>query len=176
MAIDNTIAVLLSLTTLDKSLAKVMEPRTSRPQLRLDAIRELADNGIPVGIIIGPVIPGLTDQEIPKIIDESVKAGATMARYIMLRLPHSTKSIFENWLEQNFPNKKDKVLNRIKSMRAGKLYDSSFFKRDKGEGFFADQVQNLFTISCKKSGISANALNLSSTSFRFNKSTQLELF
>ena len=176
MTSNNAIGVMLSITTLDNSLSKVMEPRTSRPKLRLEAIKELADNGIPVGVIIGPVIPGLTDQEIPKIIENSVRAGASIARYIMLRLPHATKSIFERWLEQNFPNKKDKVLNRIKSLRGGKLYDSSFYKRDRGEGFFSDQVENLFMIACKKYRIFDNQLNLSSASFRYNKSRQLELF
>jgi len=170
------VAVILSITTLDNHLAKVMEPRTSRPKLRLEAIRTLAENGIPAGVMIGPVIPGLTDQEIPAIIEESVKAGARMARYIMLRLPHGTKDIFENWLEQNFPNKKNKVLNRIKSLRGGKLYDASFYKRDRGEGFFADQVENLFTVSCRKAGISGNRLKLSSDAFRRPEGRQLQLF
>jgi len=176
MATYNAIGIILSVTTLDHSLAKIMEPRTSRPQKRLEAIRELADNDIPVGIIIGPVIPGLTDQEVPRIFEESVKAGASIARYIMLRLPHATKDIFENWLDQNFPNKKDKVLNRIKSMRGGKLYDSSFYKRDRGEGFFADQVENLFTIASKKASVFDNKLELSSASFIKQRNKQLELF
>jgi len=176
LASYNAAGVVLSITTLDNSLAKIMEPRTSRPQLRLDTIKHLADNGIPVGVMIGPVIPGLTDQEIPAIIAESVKAGAKIARYIMLRLPHTTKEIFERWLDTNFPERKNKVLNRIKSMRAGKLYDSKFYKRDKGEGFFADQVENLFNMACRKSGIFGNKLNLSTNSFRKSQSRQLELF
>lgn len=168
--------VMLSVTTLDNNLAQIMEPRTSRPQLRLEAIRELFENGIPVGVIIGPVIPGLTDQEIPGIINECVKAGVTVARYIMLRLPHGTKEIFENWLQTHFPDRKEKILNRIKSIRGGKLYDSTFFQRDRGQGFFADQIENLFHLACRKAGISKNRLELSASSFIRPSVTQLKLF
>jgi DNA repair photolyase len=172
----NGIGIILSVTTLDNNLAQIMEPRTSRPQRRVDAIKELADNGIPAGVIIGPVIPGLTDQEIPKIIETCVNAGASVARYIMLRLPHATKDIFQAWLDINFPNKKDKIINRIKSVRDGKLYDSTYFKRDRGQGFFADQVENLFNIACRKNGILGNKLELSADSFRKQSNNQLELF
>lgn len=172
----NACAVMVSMTTLDYSLARVMEPRTSRPKLRLQAIKELAQNGIPTGIIIGPVIPGLTDHEIPDIIAESVKAGAQMARYIMLRLPHSTKEIFENWLQQHFPNRKTKVLNRILSIREGKLYDSTFFKRDKGTGLFAQQIETLFNASCRKYDIFGKKIELSISSFKKYSESQLELF
>ena len=176
LASYNAVVVVLSITTLDNKLARIMEPRTSQPQLRLDAIRELAMNGIPAGVMIGPVIPGLTDQEIPSIINASTQAGAIMARYIMLRLPHVTKKIFEDWLDKNFPDKKNKVLNRIKSVRNGKLYDSSFFKRDKGEGFFAEQIGSLFNMACKKAGILGNTFTLSKASFVRHQNRQLELF
>ena len=161
---------------MDYKIAKVMEPRTSRPQLRLETIRELTENGIPAGIIIGPVIPGLTDQEIPKIIEEGVKAGAKVARYIMLRLPHTTKSIFEDWLQKYFPARKEKILNRIKSVRGGKLYDSAFFKRDRGDGFFADQIENLFNITCRKAGIFEKRFTLSTQNFKKHISSQIDLF
>jgi DNA repair photolyase len=176
LAACNAVSVMFSVTTLDNRLAKVMEPRTSRPSLRLEAICTLAENDIPVGIIIGPVIPGLNDSEIPAIVAASVKAGAKAARYIMLRLPFGTKNLFENWLQQNFPERKEKVLNRLINMRDGKLYDPTFFKRDRGEGIFAEQIENLFNVSCHRNGIYQKRFELSTKHFIKQPSAQMELF
>ncbi len=131
----NAAVVMISITTLDSTLARLMEPRTSQPELRLKAIKQLTENGIPVGVLVAPVIPGLTDHEIPQIIEKAVEAGAKYAGYVMLRLPFGVKDIFTNWLEQHYPGKKSKVLNRVMSVRDGKLYVPEFFNRQKERVF-----------------------------------------
>jgi len=168
--------VAVSITTLDSNLARVMEPRASQPENRLKAIRQLSENGIPVMVMVAPVIPGLTDHEMPKIIAEAVKAGAKQAGYIMLRLPYGVKELFQDWLERHFPNRKNKVLNRIMSIRDGKLNSNEFFDRMKGKGIFAEQVKNIFDISCRKAGIVGNRFRLSTASFRRPGPEQLNLF
>lgn len=168
--------VAVSITTLDSDLARVMEPRTSQPENRLKTIRHLSENGIPVIVMVAPVIPGLTDHEMPKIISEAVNAGARQAGYIMVRLPYGVKEIFESWLERHFPNRKNKVLNRIMSIRDGKLNSNEFFDRMKGKGIFAEQVKNIFYISCRKAGIEGNRFQLSTASFRRPGPEQRRLF
>lgn len=172
----NAAIVMISITTLDSTLARLMEPRTSQPELRLKAIKQLTENGIPVGVLVAPVIPGLTDHEIPQIIEKAVEAGAKYAGYVMLRLPFGVKDIFTNWLEQHYPGKKSKVLNRVMSVRDGKLYVPEFFNRQKGEGVFAEQVAKMFEISCRKNGIDKNRVNLSTDKFNNPYKKQLELF
>jgi len=168
--------VMISITTLDSTLARLMEPRTSQPELRLKAIKQLTENGIPVGVLIAPVIPGLTDHEIPKIIEKAVEAGAKYAGYVMLRLPFGVKDIFTNWLEQHYPGKKSKILNRVMSVRDGKLYVPEFFNRQKGQGVFAEQVAKMFEIACRRNGIDKNRVNLSTEKFNNPYKKQLELF
>jgi len=172
----NASTVTFSITTLDSELARFMEPRTSQPRLRLDAVKELSENGIPVGVLIAPVIPGLTDHEIPKIIEESVIAGAQYAGYVMLRLPFGVKEIFEKWLDQYYPARKSKVLNRVLSVRGGKLYNPEFFNRQRGEGIFAEQVAKIFEVACRKNGIWRTSVELSSKNFKNPYEKQLELF
>ena len=172
----NGIIVAISITTLDSKLARFMEPRTSQPFLRLRAIEKLTENGIPTMVLIAPVIPGLTDHEIPKIIESSVNAGAIQAGYVMLKLPFGVKELFENWLERHFPERKNKVLNRIKSIRGGKLNNPEFFKRQAGEGIFAEQVRKMYTVSCKKAGIYNKRLDLNIDSFVNPDIKQLNLF
>lgn len=166
----------LSITTLDPKLARVMEPRASQPDLRLKAIQKLAENGIPVTVLVAPVIPGLTDHEIPRIIEKAVDAGAQKAGYVMLRLPYGVADLFQHWLEQHFPDKKGKILNRIRAIRSGKLYSSVFHERMRGEGIFANQVDKLFEISCRKTGIAGNKIHLSSDAFHRLDTGQLKLF
>ena len=124
MARWNGARVFVSITTLDAGLARTMEPRTSSPELRLDAIRSLAEAGVPAGVMVAPVIPGLTDHEMPAILAAATKAGARWAGFVVLRLPWAVAPLFENWLEENFPDRKEKVLNRIRDLRGGKLYES----------------------------------------------------
>ena len=160
-------AVHLSVTTLDPELQRVMEPRTSTPQRRLDALRTLSEAGIPVGVMVAPVIPGLTDHEIPAILAAIREAGATTVGYVPLRLPYGLGALFEQWLELHFPDRKEKVLNRIRSMRGGKLYESEFGKRMRGEGEFAEQMKQLFHVAARKVGLNERDTGkLSTASFR----------
>lgn len=172
----NGIAVFISLTTLDTDLRKVMEPRTSPPAARLAAIRALSQAGIPVGVLHAPIIPGLTDHEIPSLVATAVEAGAKYAGYVVLRLPHAVAPLFEQWLAQHFPEKKDKVLNRIRSIRGGKLNQAQFGVRMRGNGIFADQIDALFDVAVRKAGIEGNSPNLSVAAFRRPAGAQLSLF
>ena len=170
------IGVTLSVTTLDPKLAAVMEPRASSPMRRLAAIRMLSQAGIPVGYLQAPMIPGLTDSEAPAIAQAAVEAGATFAGYVALRLPFEVKSLFEQWLEQHFPERKAKVLNRIRAIRGGKLNDPNFKTRMRGEGVFAQQMTELFQLACKKAGITKRWPELTTKHFRRPGSSQLSLF
>ncbi|MGH7887189.1 MAG: PA0069 family radical SAM protein, partial [Candidatus Binatia bacterium] len=147
------IGVTLSLTTLDHKLASLMEPRASRPARRLDAIKLLADAGVPVGYLQAPMIPGLTDSEAPAIAMAAAKAGATFSGYVALRLPFAVKELFEQWLNQHYSEKKQKILHRVREIRGGKLNDPNFKSRMRGEGIYAEQMAKLFQLARKKSGI-----------------------
>ena len=166
MAKDCCASVYVSLTTLDLALNRVLEPRTSSPAQRLETIAALADAGVPVGVLVAPVIPGLTDHEVPKLVEAGVAAGATFAGTIVLRLPYSVAPLFERWLGEHFPDRKDKVLNRVRELRGGKLYDGSFEQRMSGTGEFANQMQQLFRIACRKAGILGAQASLSAEEFR----------
>lgn len=166
----------ISVTTLDPELAGLMEPRTSRPYLRLKAIEELTESGIPVMVLVAPVIPGLTDHEIPEIIRSTADAGAIRAAYVMLRLPYAVSDLFIEWIEEHYPNRKNKILNRIKSVRKGKLNSAEFGKRMTGEGIFAEQVKDIFNMSCKKFGFSNKRILLSTDHFRNPDDKQQKLF
>jgi len=170
------IGVTISVTTLDSKLAAVMEPRASSPPRRLAAIRMLAEAGIPVGYLQAPMIPGLTDAEAPAIAQAAVEAGATFAGFVALRLPFAVKSLFEQWLEQHFPDRKEKVLNRIRAIRGGKLNDPNFKTRMRGEGIFAEQMTELFQLACKKAGITKRWPDLTTQYFRRSGASQLSLF
>ncbi len=170
------VGVSVSITTLDVKLASVMEPRASSPQRRLAAIEQLANAGVPVGYIQAPVIPGLTDSETPAIAQAAREAGATFAGYIALRLPFAVKSLFELWHEQHFPERKEKVLNRIRAMRGGKLNDPKFKTRMRGDGVFAEQMKELFQIATKKAGITRRWPELTTKYFRRSTFSQLNLF
>ena len=170
------IGVLVSLTTLDRKLSALMEPRASSPARRLAAINQLAEAGIPVGYLQAPMIPGLTDAEAPAIAQAAARAGATFAGYVVLRLPFAVKSLFEQWLELHFPERKEKVLNRIRALRGGKLNDPNFTTRMRGEGIFAQQMADLFQLACKKAGIDNRRPELSTEHFRRGSTRQLSLF
>jgi DNA repair photolyase len=170
----NAAAVNLSVTSLDPNLQRVLEPRTSSPQARLDAIRQLRSAGIPTGVMVAPVIPGLTDHEIPKILDACEKAGAQFAGYTIVRLPCAVAPLFEHWLEEHFPDRKEKVLGRIRHLRGDRLNNSQWHTRMTGEGIFAEQIASLFEVSCRHTGIGERP-KLSGESFR-RSTTQLRLF
>ncbi|MFW6157626.1 MAG: PA0069 family radical SAM protein [Balneolaceae bacterium] len=172
----DAVSVTLSITTLDRSLARVMEPRTSQPQRRLKAIEELAEAGIPVGVNVAPIIPGLTDHECADILKAAADAGATHAGHQIVRLPHGVKDLFQEWLQQHFPDRKEKVLNRIRDIRDGKLNDPNFGSRFKGEGNFAEQIHSLFRIQTRKLGLNKKKTRLSTEHFRRGNPDQLRLF
>ena len=163
----NASLVCVSVTSLDADLARKLEPRAAQPLRRLDAIRQLAEAGVPVGVLVCPVIPGLTDHEIPSILQAAKDAGASFAGYNMLRLPYAVKDLFELWLDDHYPEKKNKVLNKVREMRGGKLYDSAFETRMHGEGVVADSVATLFRIAKQKAGFGGRErVRLSAASFR----------
>ena len=171
----SAVAVYISMTSLDPSLRKIMEPRTSPPKARLDTIEQLAKRGIPVGALLAPIIPGLNDHEIPKLIEAAKNAGARFAGHVLLRLPREVKHLFTDWLDRHFPDRKDKVLNQLRTVRDGDLNNSEFGKRMRGEGLYANQIHQLFDLACKKANFQNHAPQLSTAHFRRNPS-QLDLF
>ena len=174
LAEQNAAAVNVSVTSLDSNLQRVLEPRTSSPQARLDAIQKLRRAGIPVGVMVAPIIPGLTDHEVPKILDACASAGAQFAAFTIVRLPWAVASLFEHWLEEHFPERKEKVLGRIRNLRGNRLNNSKWHTRMTGEGIFAEQIASLFKVACHRAGI-GNRPKLSMASFRRTKE-QLNLF
>src|SRR5213596_454775 len=174
LATCNAAAVNISVTSLDSKLQRVLEPRTSLPEARLDAISQLRAAGIPTGVMVAPIIPGLTDHEVPRILEACAKAGAQFAGYTIVRLPWAVAPLFEHWLEEHFPDRKEKVLRRIRHLRGNRLNNSQWHTRMTGEGIFADQIASLFKIGCRRAGIGARPA-LSCKSFR-RSTTQLTLF
>src|SRR5690606_1321605 len=133
---------------------------------RLAAVEKLARAGIPVRVMVAPVIPGLNDTEVPAIVAAAADAGAVGAGWIMVRLPYAVAPLFEDWLERHFPDRKDKVLNRLRALRGGKLYDSAWGKRMRGEGLMADQIGALFEAAVRKHGLNRDRPSLCTTEFR----------
>ena len=150
MAKFETASVGISITTLDKELARTMEPRTSTPAAKLRAIQELSAAGIHTSVMVAPIIPGLTDTEIPAILQAAAEAGAKSAGYITLRLPWNVRPIFLEWLERTQPLKKEKIESRIRSTRDGELNDPNYKTRMKGQGEIADQIAQTFQVFAKK--------------------------
>lgn len=136
--------VIISITTLDKDVARVMEPRASTPSRRLQALAALREANIPASVNVAPVVPGLTDHEMPKILESAKNAGALSAHYAMVRLPYSVKDLFDAWLTEHFPDRKNKILNRLKEIRHGKLNSATFGERMVGNGPYADHVALMF--------------------------------
>jgi DNA repair photolyase len=170
------IGVTISVTTLDHKLSSLLEPRASRPARRLAAIKTLAQAGVPVGYLQAPMIPGLTDAEAPAIGLAAAKAGATFSGYVALRLPFAVKALFEQWLDQNYPEKKSKILSRVREIRSGKLNDPNFTSRMRGEGIYAEQMAKLFQLARKKSGITERWPKFTTEHFRRPGIDQLSLF
>jgi DNA repair photolyase len=158
--------VVLSITSLDGELARRMEPRASHPRDRLKAVAQLAAAGIPVGVMVAPVVPAITDHEIPRILEAAAAAGARAAGYTMLRLPGAVAGLFEGWLERHFPDRREKVLNRIRDLRGGRLNDPRFGSRMRGEGIFAEQIRALFDSSRRRHGLDQPLPDLSTAAFR----------
>ncbi|ARP66748.1 radical SAM protein [Mesorhizobium sp. WSM1497] len=167
--------VALSVTTLDRMLARTMEPRASTPTKRLEAIRQLSDAGIPASVMVAPIIPGLTDPEMERILDSARAAGAREAGYVILRLPLEVSPIFKDWLLRHYPDRYRHVMSLVRSMRDGKDYDSEWGKRMKGAGPYAWQIGRRFEITAKRLGLNAERRTLRTDQFVAAGKDQVQL-
>lgn len=153
LAAQNLVHVYLSITTLQPELARVMEPRTSIPAARLRAVRMLAEAGVPVGVMVAPVIPGLNDSEIPAILEQSRQAGAATANFILLRLPLTVEPVFREWLQRTQPERQELIESRVRQTRDGSMYESQWNQRMRGSGPIAEQIKQMFKLFAKKHGL-----------------------
>lgn len=178
MAKDRLIHVFLSITTLEPELARDMEPRTSIPSARLRAVQALSEAGVPVGVMVAPVMPGLNDSEVPSILQAAKDAGAQTAGYVLLRLPLTVEPVFKEWLERTQPLKAEKILGRVRETRGGKTNSSTWGERMVGTGEIADQIRSVFRLFKKKLGLNEKLLPHNCELFEppVPKSGQLKLF
>jgi DNA repair photolyase len=182
LAALNLVHVLLSITSLDPELVRIMEPRTSSPVKRLEALQILAGAGIPVGVNAAPIIPGLNDEELPSILRETAERGGTNAAYTLVRLPGAVKDLFLDWLHRELPGREPKIINRLREVRKGRLSDSRFGTRMLGEGKVAESIEDLFRVTCRKYHLNKRAITLSTGRFVRTPGTlastkqQLEIF
>ncbi len=175
LAKHNAVKVNLSINSLDSDLARRLEPRASSPRQRLAAVEKLAKAGIPVGVLVAPIIPGLNDHEISSVLAAAGRAGAKWAGMEILRLPLTVAPVFQDWLESNEPGRKAKVLSLIRSIRGGKLNDPRFGERMRGQGIFAEQIRQMFHVGCRKAGLAEEEPALPATAFRRVPESQMEL-
>jgi DNA repair photolyase len=166
MARDRLVSVMVSITTLDNDVKRALEPRTASPQARLKVLEQLSAAGVPVGVMVAPVIPSLTDHEMEHIMEASKNAGATRAGYTLLRLPHEVKDLFREWLAEHYPDKAQHVMSIINQSRGGKDYESEFGKRMVGTGVFAELLRKRFQVAKRR-------LGLDEADERFNLRTDL---
>jgi DNA repair photolyase len=178
MAAKGLVRVFISITTLDHELARRMEPRANAPARRLQAVRTLASAGIPVGVLVAPIVPALTDQDLETVLEASAHAGADSAGYVMLRLPLEIRDLFVEWLEANYPLRAKHVMSLVQQIRGGKDNDSTFGKRMRGTGKFAELVRQRFEIACRRLNLNARDLKLDTSSFAVPRPSngQLALF
>jgi DNA repair photolyase len=160
--------VFISINNLDHDIARRLEPRCSAPARRLEAIRRLRAAGIPVGVLVAPTIPFLTDDQMERVLEAAWNAGARQASYILLRLPYEIKDLFRAWLEHHFPLKATHVMSRVQAMRAGRDNDPSFGSRMCGTGEFAELLRTRFRLACRRLGLNAESRyrTLDTTRFR----------
>ncbi|CAO3352266.1 PA0069 family radical SAM protein [Azospirillum melinis] len=166
MAAQGLASVAVSVTTLDRDLARVMEPRASTPPRRLEAIRALSEAGVPVAVLASPMIPALNDHELEAILEAAAGAGANAANYILLRLPLEIATLFEEWLRVHAPNRADRVLSLMRQSRDGALYRSGFGTRMKGTGPYAELLRHRFKLACRKHGLGGRSWQLDCSRFR----------
>ena len=178
LARHKAVAVYISINSLDAKLAQVLEPRASSPQMRLEAVRQLRAAGVPVGVIVAPVIPAINDHEIPAVLEAAAAAGAGFAAYTVVRLPFSVKEVFTEWLEEHFPERKDKVLGRIRELQGETLSSGEFGTRFRGQGMWAEQIAQVFRVARERSGITRHPPpEVSAAAFRRPaQGGQMELF
>lgn len=158
LAANRLVSVFVSITTLQGELARKLEPRTSAPRMRLQAVRELASRGIETGILLAPIIPALNGHEIETILDRCAEAGASSASYTILRLPYDLKELFSHWLSEHYPDRKKHVLNLIRQTRSGALNDANFHSRMVGDGPYASMIEQRFNIARRRLGLSSRAV------------------
>jgi DNA repair photolyase len=177
LAAQRLAAVMVSVTTLDDDLKRKLEPRTAGPKLRLKMIRELAARGVPTGVMAAPMIPALNDHELESILEQAAEAGASSAGYVLLRLPHELKELFEEWLREHYPERAAHVLSLLRQMHGGAVYDSTFHARQRGKGPFAGLLQARFERARRALGLDRPA-SLDTTAFRrpAQPSGQLDLW
>lgn len=168
--------VRISMTSLDPALSRTLEPRASSPQRRLEAVEKLSSAGIPVGVNLSPMIPGLNDHELPSLVTAAAEAGASWVHYLPLRLPGSVGPIFLSWLERHRPNSKEKILRLVRELRGGQLNDNEFHSRFQGKGEVARRLRQLFEISRKKKSLPAVGPELLGRHFEVPGPKQLGLF
>ncbi|MCG8605780.1 PA0069 family radical SAM protein, partial [bacterium] len=176
LAKHSLISVTISVTTLDNKLSRKMEPRTSAPQARLEALEKLTQAGVPTNVNVAPVVPGLTDHEMPAILKEAAAKGVPSAAYILLRLPWAVKELVVDWLNQHYPERAGKVLHAVQDTRAGRLNDPCFSSRMSGEGNRAETIKKMFEIACEKYGLNQCKSDFSTEHFRRGNLQQRELF
>lgn len=177
LAKDQLVNVCISVTTLDRSLARKLEPRAAAPERRLQTIERLSSAGIPCCALVAPIIPGLTDQELETILQACTQAGARWANYVLLRLPHEVQPLFEEWLQTHEPGKAKKIMHLIAAMRGGKAYDARFGTRMTGTGIYAELIRRRFDIACDRLSLNQTDLALNTQMFKVpGKTEQLSLF
>ena len=152
MARDRLVHVSHSVTTLDRTVSRRMEPRAAAPQRRLETIAALSGAGVPVGVLVAPIVPVLTDAELERIMEQAREAGAVWSGYVLLRLPHELKGLFAEWLTTHEPLKAEHVMNRVRDTRGGKEDDATFGTRMRGTGAYADLIRNRFKLAHKRLG------------------------
>ncbi|WP_315808542.1 PA0069 family radical SAM protein [Pseudomonas sp. C9-3] len=176
LARQNLVAVMISLTTLDDELKRILEPRAAAPSARLRAIRVMREQGIPVGVLCSPMIPMINDRELEALLEAAHDAGAQSASYMMLRLPREVGPLFEEWLAAHYPQRANHVMSLIRQLRGGEIYDSRFGHRFRGEGPFADLLAKRFEVAMRRLGLGRRgSFNLDCTAFAPPRS-QMSLF
>jgi len=177
LARDNLVHAAVSITTLDRNLHRVMEPRAAAPQRRIEVVRNLAEAGIPVSVMTAPIIPALNDRDMERILELSAAAGAKGAGYVLLRLPLELKELFRDWLARHFPDRAGHVMSLVRQMRGGRDYDADFATRHTGTGPFAALIAQRFRAACERLGLNCDWKPLSTSRFRRTASNpQLGLF
>ncbi len=179
MAKRSLVCANVSVTSLDQKLARVMEPRTSSPAARLNAIEKLTEAGIPVNVMVAPIVPGLNDAEVPAILKAVAERGAIGAGYTLLRLPHAVKEIFITWLDEHLPEHAGRVRSRIEACHGGKIYDATWGSRMRGQGIIAETIAKSFAVFREKYGLTQRQVTLDTSSFRTPSESgkaQLRLF
>ncbi|MGE0596506.1 MAG: PA0069 family radical SAM protein [Hyphomonadaceae bacterium] len=178
MAERNLAKAALSVTTLDRRISRVMEPRAAAPHRRIETIRALTDARVPTTVMVAPIIPGINDGEIEAILTEAARAGATSAGYVVLRLPLEIKDLFREWLSTHFPDRQTRVMTLVRQMRGGRDYDPEWGKRQRGEGPYAKLIADRFHSACRRLGLNRETRQLDCTQFRppADRGPQRDLF